>query len=274
MKPSIILRTRFPGVAEGQACRLLIYSAFPHLESASRCVDLEALADSAGIKVSSVENAAFDGVFTWDAEGNNSVAISKSANEKRERFTLAHEIGHWLLHEKLLRDRSGNRFRGNSQADPDVRDEERLANMIAAEILLPFQAICETVERNGINNRTLGKLAEAFCVSRAAAFRRVADVVLTTLVYLCAIPTRFHDRASVARIDDAIYAFPMQPLVYDRDSARLLGRIPFNEVGVRNGGFLGFRGSCGRVSQRFDAVFSDHPLPRVHLLAHSVTFQD
>ncbi len=60
------------------------------------------------------------------------VIINASSGKRRQRFSLAHEIGHLLL------GRGGMRFRNGR--DPHS-EEERLANIIAAELLIPTRAL-------------------------------------------------------------------------------------------------------------------------------------
>ncbi|KPN73913.1 ImmA/IrrE family metallo-endopeptidase [Neisseria sp. 74A18] len=78
----------------------------------------------------------------------------------RQRFTLAHELGHFVLnHGKAFRDNAAN---FNSYTT-DYREYE--ANQFAAELLMPESAIDYFVRQS---NFTVGELAKKFNVSGAA----------------------------------------------------------------------------------------------------------
>ena len=107
--------------------------------------------------------------------------IYLNANESSQRrfFTLAHEIGHLLLHPKkqgdITRKKDLASFNGAS------RDEEQEANWFAASVLLPEFAV-----RNYWNNfkvritgrRTIEDVAEYFAVSESTAKWRVRNLGL------------------------------------------------------------------------------------------------
>lgn len=96
----------------------------------------------------------------------------------RRRFTVAHEIGHHLLHAG-----GGSvhcRPADLGDADGDTRAREREANRFAAELLMPERLVRERADRNGPD--PIG-LAEAFAVSDVAMGFR-----LVNLGYLQALP--------------------------------------------------------------------------------------
>lgn len=93
----------------------------------------------------------------------------------RQRFSVAHEVGHFILHEY----HRGGRAVGCAQqlVDPEITDdgdmpfvdEEGEANAFAAAFLIPAESLRDAVARFGFGR---GFLAEHFGVSRQALLRR------------------------------------------------------------------------------------------------------
>lgn len=81
----------------------------------------------------------------------------------RQRFTAAHEIGHYVLH----RDSIGDGIQDNYllRAEGMSNRQEQEANRFAADLLMPFTLINKEM-REG--NNTVEGLAKAFDVSRIA----------------------------------------------------------------------------------------------------------
>lgn len=92
------------------------------------------------------------------------VYIEKTESVRRKRFTCAHEVGHFLLHDYhdvvLLR---------SSRTD----EIEREANSMAAEILMPRYFVKKFLKEKSANPNDL---ADAFQVSEQAAAYRISNV--------------------------------------------------------------------------------------------------
>lgn len=71
----------------------------------------------------------FDGVSLITDNGNHLVIINKNMSNDRIRFSLAHELGHVVMHQCV------------DFFIPDIRDKEKEANRFASELLMPSQAI-------------------------------------------------------------------------------------------------------------------------------------
>lgn len=93
-----------------------------------------------------------------------SIVINGSHSLVRKRFTIAHEIAHFILHRALLESRVGltddAMYRSGLSST-----EETAANKLAAQILMPFPLI-QKIVNEGINN--VVSLAEKFQVSQSA----------------------------------------------------------------------------------------------------------
>jgi Zn-dependent peptidase ImmA (M78 family) len=101
--------------------------------------------------------------------------ISYNADEPsvRQRFTIAHEIGHFALghlegSQKLWRDPVGN---FSSSAN---KREEREANMFAAQLLMPASTVRYAVREVGITG--VAELARMFGVSQVAMGYRLTNL--------------------------------------------------------------------------------------------------
>lgn len=100
-------------------------------------------------------------------EGMFTIAYNPSHTETRQRFTLAHELGHYFLHKDILT--SGTTITDNTMYRGSISDRyEVQANRFAASVLMPYSLI-ERYKR-GYSGRSIGvrQIAEAFGVSDVA----------------------------------------------------------------------------------------------------------
>lgn len=128
-----------------------------------------------------VRYAPFDGEISGMScikDGISIIGVNNLHHPNRQRFTLAHELGHLLLHATELEaqvhlDR-GILFRdSNSAAGVDMR--ERSANAFAAELLMPAAFLDSAVEpRMDLDDEeAVARLARKFRVSVAAMHFRL-----------------------------------------------------------------------------------------------------
>lgn len=92
--------------------------------------------------------------------GGRVILINPSDSIVRQRFTIAHELGHALMHSDGVHERSGSK---NYNAS-NYRIIEVQANKFAAALLMPADIVTEAF-RSGLE---LAKLAEKFAVSQTA----------------------------------------------------------------------------------------------------------
>ena len=107
-------------------------------------VPVESIAESLGIQVQ--RDQVGDGLsgFLVRTTGTGEAVIGVNANhtQRRQRFTIAHELGHYLLHEGEAVHFDGEkpgvtvnlRNRESSTGETDIEVE---ANLFAAELLMP-----------------------------------------------------------------------------------------------------------------------------------------
>lgn len=83
----------------------------------------------------------FDGVSLITDKGNHLIVINKNMSNDRIRFSLAHELGHAVMHQCV------------DFFIPGIRDKEKEANRFASELLMPSQVI-----KNSLLNLKFGDL--------------------------------------------------------------------------------------------------------------------
>lgn len=105
--------------------------------------------------------AHFDGLQATVA-GKPVIVVSKEWPGDRQRFTLAHELGHLLLHDRLA----------------DDLDEERACNRFASAFLLPAESLRTHLgsSRHNIEPRELYLLKREFGLSMQSCLYRAADL--------------------------------------------------------------------------------------------------
>lgn len=130
-------------------------------------VDVVRIAEALGINVweEQLEPPISGKLFIDKLNGGSStfsIVVNKVESRPRKRFTIAHEIAHFILHRDDLNNGivEDALFRGGLSSK-----QETEANKLAAEILMPFPLI-EKLMGRGI--RTIEELAEALEVSKAA----------------------------------------------------------------------------------------------------------
>lgn len=116
------------------------------------------------------ENKKVKGIIKWpeenDADGRPTIYLNKDLSETTKMFTLAHEIGHFILHpnERKLRI---DLF--DYSQDTKESMEETAANYFAASLLVPKDKLGTLLKLTD----DLDKIAEYFRVSRPVVENRI-----------------------------------------------------------------------------------------------------
>ena len=130
-------------------------------------VDVAGIATAMGIKVWESDNLGSDvsgKLFRDPLNGGPSgysIVVNSADPFTRKRFTVAHEIAHFMLHRDVLGDITDDTFYRSSLSSA----QETAANKLAAEILMPYPLI-QAVIASGING--INALATMFQVSESA----------------------------------------------------------------------------------------------------------
>lgn len=146
-----------------------IWSTVAHFRS-SLPVDVKGLALALGIQVrEAFLKSNVSGLIKKLPSGQFEIEVNATHPETRQRFTIAHEIGHYVLHRSLMGDgnvddcayRSDGSFVNNTIGP----FEETEANKFAANLLMPMEQI-NKLRESGITDPS--KLAQKLNVSEAA----------------------------------------------------------------------------------------------------------
>lgn len=138
-------------------------------------IDIEAIvkAHSIAIRRQDLEDSVSGMLVIKD--GRTTIGVNENHHPNRQRFTLAHELGHFLLHRSVSNifiDASTIFFRDGASSDGS-KTQEIDANAFAAELLMPEKQLREI-----INNQPLDAFDEG-AVRRLAAQFGVSAQALT-----------------------------------------------------------------------------------------------
>lgn len=115
-------------------------------------VDVEEIARKMGIEVRSEGvDPDLSGFLFRDASTKKAIiGVNGAHHSNRQRFTMAHELGHYLLHagEPVHVDGANVAYRINRRDETSAMgndDSEREANLFAAELLMPARFLARDV---------------------------------------------------------------------------------------------------------------------------------
>jgi Zn-dependent peptidase ImmA (M78 family) len=112
------------------------------------------------------------------------IGVNSLHHPNRQRFTIAHEIGHLELHKSFIMGQVhvDKKFPVLMRDPNSATGTDRLeieANRFAAELLMPEWAVRRVLEREAIDiddDRTVADLAKKFRVSRQALQYRLVNI--------------------------------------------------------------------------------------------------
>lgn len=133
-------------------------------------VKLGALASSLGIKVLlSTLSPGISGQIGVN-DGKFIIKINRHEARHRQRFTLAHEIAHFLLHKDRIRESDGEWRENILLRSGQPAQVEYQANRLASDLIIPPNILIEILDkREGtVTDDTIRELSGKFGVSTAA----------------------------------------------------------------------------------------------------------
>lgn len=155
--------------AEAQAVRILDEHAITEPK-----FNVEALARAMGLDV---RYGGLDKPDAWlfrKTKGKSIIRINhKVRTESRRRFSLAHELGHWVLHPHLKQLTACTQ---ENLADYFNSAEEVEANWFAATLLMPKYLMVDAIKGKDPSFTTIDQITEDFGTSRIAAARRFVEL--------------------------------------------------------------------------------------------------
>jgi len=145
-------------------------------------IDVEAVATSLGVRVERADLGDDVSGVLVRRSGQAVIGVNWAHHPNRQRFTIAHELGHFLLHEAGTYIDKGTyaRFR-DEQSGSGTDWEEVEANAFAAALLMPVSLVREEARRRPFDpadDAALSALAAAFAVSGQAMSIRLANLGL------------------------------------------------------------------------------------------------
>ena len=113
-------------------------------------------------------------------DGISAIVVNATHHINRRRFTLAHELGHHILHAAYLRDNVHvdkvvlNRDKSSAQGD-DVKEIQ--ANNFAAELLMPLSEITKIIDIDINDDDVVSYYSKKFKVSSSALTYRIINCI-------------------------------------------------------------------------------------------------
>jgi hypothetical protein len=137
--------------------------------------DLDQLAAQLGLTIVEVDSQSFEGALLRSSRDlSGRILVRRGIRESgRRRFTVAHEIGHYILHVDQQIPCSPRVIEGWRESQPTP---EREADTFASELLLPTTETVQCVNRRWPSMEVVADVAEHFGTSLMAAGRKFCDV--------------------------------------------------------------------------------------------------
>lgn len=109
------------------------------------------------------------------------IGVNSSHHPNRQRFTIAHECGHLLLHEGEAYVDTGFRVNWRDDVSSKAVDHREIeANRFAAELLMPHRMLIADLREHGIdleNEDAIKSLAKRYGVSEQAMTHRISNLM-------------------------------------------------------------------------------------------------
>lgn len=147
-------------------------------------VPVEAIAKHMGVDVryAALDDELSGMIFIKD--GRPIIGINRLHHPNRQRFTIAHELGHFVMHKKLITnevhvDRQFRVLMRDGNAGSGTQKEEVEANRFAAALLMPEALVLKAIADHTFDiddENPLSELAKQFKVSRQTMEYRVRNL--------------------------------------------------------------------------------------------------
>lgn len=138
-------------------------------------VKVGALANALGLKVVvAALPLKISGLIQPDEKGSFVIKVNRFESKERQRFTIAHEIAHFLLHRDKIQAGVVDSVLYRSKLSSRIEAE---ANRLAADIVMPHHKVRELSAHKFEEHRErlVANLADKFQVSKQAMDIRIGD---------------------------------------------------------------------------------------------------
>lgn len=132
-------------------------------------VELEKVAEDRGIEIKYEDLPSNESGYLVCFNGRFVIGVNRKHNKKRQRFTIAHELGHYFLHKDSnleFRDQVFYRIENTSSI-------EYAANEFASRLLIPSDRLATKIQEGMVD---IKKLADFFAVSQDAMKYRIISL--------------------------------------------------------------------------------------------------
>jgi Zn-dependent peptidase ImmA (M78 family) len=148
-------------------------------------IDLEAIAWSMGAKVREAELPSCEARIIGFHD-QAIITVRNSGDPRRRRFSIGHELGHWVHH----RGRSSI-CRSSDIGNPGAASQlEKQADRFAADLLMPrYLFVPSVAQLKRPDFESVDELATTFSTSRLATALRCVDIGTWPLVLICHGPS-------------------------------------------------------------------------------------
>jgi len=143
-------------------------------------IDVIDIANSLGIKVYSTKKIQYPSMIAHNKEtGYYEIYFNENEKKTRNRFSIAHEIAHYILHKSKIIEFG---VVGRENLCSLSSSEELEADKLAAEILMPCSCVNEFMEHNEITRDVkieldmIKKVAKEFETSLLATIMRLREL--------------------------------------------------------------------------------------------------
>jgi len=159
----------------------------------NRPSDMADFARAIGLRIVEVESNGFDGaLFRLPYKPCGIIGVRSSIRELgRKRFTIAHEIGHYILPshgtgKSVCKDEQIQSLNGSSWS------QEAAANRFASELLLPAEQIIPIIKANSVDIKTAREISNTFQTSLQAAARKCVELTAESCAFVVSVDGIIH----------------------------------------------------------------------------------
>jgi Zn-dependent peptidase ImmA (M78 family) len=145
-------------------------------------IDVEIIASNLNINVRRTPTEDdISGFLLRQPDGQTLIGVNTLHHPNRQRFTIAHEIGHFALHnyDTVHVDRSIVKLRSKVSSSGEDQEEVE-ANRFAAELLMPGELLAKDLETllltDFLDERRMQQLAKRYAVSVQAMTNRLISL--------------------------------------------------------------------------------------------------
>lgn len=134
-------------------------------------LDIKKLIKSQGLDLKYLDNMSPDvsGALK-NVNGVWTIYVNQKHSSNRQRYTIAHELGHYCLHKDFIKEFNDTTF---FRKEKDWTSREYEANQFAANLLMPKENVERALDNNII---TIKELSDVFGVSMIAMKNRLLNL--------------------------------------------------------------------------------------------------